>query len=62
MTLYAICHFIIVGKQQFLDNLAAKRVHPAFLSDIEPLLAEGVDFNMDTAVGIVLDQLVNRLP
>ena len=52
----------IVGRRQFLDNLAAKQAHAAFLSDIDPLLAEGVGFDMETAVGLVRDQLVTKLP
>ena len=50
-----------VSRQEFLDNLAAKREHPGFLSDIEPLVVEGVGFDPPTASAVVEKELVMRL-
>ena len=46
----------------YLDNLTSKITHPGFLSDLSPLLAEGVeDYDPDKAFAIVRDRLVSNL-
>ena len=51
-----------VNRQQFVENLAAKREHPGFLSDIVPLLAESVAFDVTTAAELVEEYLLSMLP
>jgi hypothetical protein len=43
-------------------NLATKRSHPLFRSDLSPLLAPGATFDVDAALDRVLDELVALLP
>jgi predicted nucleotidyltransferase component of viral defense system len=43
-------------------NLAAKRSHPLFRSDLSPLLAPGATFDVDAALDRVLAELVALLP
>jgi len=50
-----------VSRQEFRDNLVAKREHPGFLSDIETLVVEGVEFDATGAAAVVEEELVMRL-
>jgi predicted nucleotidyltransferase component of viral defense system len=50
------------SRAQLEENLAAKRNDPRFVSDIEPLLRPGTDWDLDIAMGAVLDNLVALLP
>lgn len=43
-------------------NLAAKRSHPLFRSDLSPLLAPGTAFDVDRALDRVVAELVTHLP
>lgn len=51
-----------VSRQSFIDNLTPKLSHPGFLSDIEPLLVEGTEFDMSDGHAVVKDLLLDRLP
>jgi predicted nucleotidyltransferase component of viral defense system len=52
-----------VSRAEFEQNLAAKRVDPAFLRDVTPLLALGsADWSGAEALDRVLDEFVARLP
>lgn len=50
------------SRAQIEENLAAKRNDPRFISDIEPLLRPGTDWDLDTAMDAVLANLVARMP
>jgi predicted nucleotidyltransferase component of viral defense system len=50
------------SRAQFEANLAAKRKDARFISDIEPLLSPGTDWDLDTAMDTVLRKLVSKLP
>jgi predicted nucleotidyltransferase component of viral defense system len=50
-----------ISRQEFMENLATKRVHPGFLSDVGPLLVPEANFDMGSAVDIVESELVSRL-
>ncbi len=50
-----------VTRAQFEENLAAKRTHPDFRDDVQPLLRPGLAWDVDAAVESVLEQLVTRL-
>ena len=50
------------SRAQVEENLAAKRKDARFASDIEPLLRPGTDWDVDTAMGTVLRELVSKLP
>jgi len=50
-----------ISQAEFLESLAAKREHPGFLGDIEPLLVPGVDFDAESAMELVEELLVTRL-
>jgi predicted nucleotidyltransferase component of viral defense system len=51
-----------ITKAAMTANLAAKRSHPLFRSDLSPLLAAGARFDVDTALDQVLAELVALLP
>lgn len=51
-----------ITKAAMTANLAAKRSHPLFRSDLSPLLAPGTAFDVDTALDRVLTELVALLP
>lgn len=51
-----------ITKAAMAANLAAKRSHPLFRSDLAPLLAPGATFHVDTALDRVLAELVALLP
>lgn len=51
-----------VTRAQFEQTLAGKLRDRQFRTDIEPLLAAGHVFDVDTAARTVLDELVTRLP
>ncbi len=50
-----------VSRAQFEKNLAGKREDSAFLGDIAPLLAAGVEYDSVTALTVVQDTLIKRL-
>ena len=47
-----------IAKAAMTANLAAKRSHPLFRSDLSPLLAPGATFDVDQALDQVLAELV----
>ena len=47
-----------VSRQEYLDNLTAKMVHPGFASDVAPLLVEGKDFGMNDGFSVVKNMLL----
>jgi len=51
-----------VSRAQFEANLAAKAKDRAFIEDIEPLLAPGVEWDFETALRTVSENLVEKLP
>lgn len=51
-----------ITKAAMATNLAAKRSHPLFRSDLSPLLAPGAQFDVDRALDRVLAELVALLP
>jgi predicted nucleotidyltransferase component of viral defense system len=51
-----------VSRAQFEKNLHEKRNDAAFLNDIVPLLASGIDYDADGAMDVVLKTLIQRLP
>ncbi len=51
-----------VSRAQFEQNLEAKRSDARFVSDIEPLLRPGSNWDVDTAMDVVLAEFVSRLP
>ena len=51
-----------VSRAQFEENLAGKRSQPDFYDDVRPLLRSGVSWDADTAMDVVLRNLVARLP
>lgn len=51
-----------VSRAQFEANLAAKEEDPAFLEDVAPLLARGVDYDPVAALDTVKTKLITRLP
>jgi predicted nucleotidyltransferase component of viral defense system len=50
------------SRAQFEENLAAKRTDTRFISDIEPLLPSSAAWDVDTAMDLVLAELVSRIP
>ncbi len=50
------------SRAQFEKNLAGKREDPAFLGDIAPLLAAGVEYDSAAALTVVQDTLIQRFP
>jgi predicted nucleotidyltransferase component of viral defense system len=50
------------SRAQVEENLAAKRKDARFVSDIAPLLRPGGDWDVNSAMEMVLDQLVSKLP
>jgi predicted nucleotidyltransferase component of viral defense system len=51
-----------VGPAEYLNNMAAKISHPAFLSDLQPLLAEGAEqYDPQRAFVEVRDHLLSHL-
>ncbi len=51
-----------VSRAEFEANLHLKLKDRAFICDIEPLLAHGIDWNQESAVQYVFDSLLTRLP
>ena len=51
-----------VSRAQFEKNLHQKRSDAAFLNDIAPLLASGIDYDANGAMDVVLKTLIQRLP
>jgi predicted nucleotidyltransferase component of viral defense system len=51
-----------VTRAQFEANLNAKRDDPAFRADVAPMLRAGIDWDFDTAMQCVLEQLIAHLP
>lgn len=50
-----------VSQKMFIENLTAKKEHPGFQSDIDPLLISGTNFDMNLAMDIVESQLLAKL-
>jgi predicted nucleotidyltransferase component of viral defense system len=51
-----------VSRAEFEANLAGKMKDQAFLGDIEPLIAAGVDYSPSEAAKLVGDELISKLP
>ena len=51
-----------VTRAQFEANLAQKRKQPDFRDDVSPFLRPGLSWDFDTAMDVVLDSLVARMP
>lgn len=51
-----------VNREAYKLNLAAKMQHPQFLSDLTPLLAEGVSWIPTEAYQSVSERFISRLP
>lgn len=52
-----------VSRAEFEQNLAAKRVDPAFLRDVPPLLAlDSAYWSGDAALDRVMSELISRIP
>jgi predicted nucleotidyltransferase component of viral defense system len=52
----------VVSRAQFEKNLYEKRVDAAFLQDMTPLLAVGVEYHANKAMDLVLKSLIELLP
>lgn len=50
-----------VSRQEFLQNLADKRRHPAFTADLGDLLPVGSDYDLQAGFALVEQELVSRL-
>jgi predicted nucleotidyltransferase component of viral defense system len=50
-----------VSRKEYEENLFLKMKHRGFLSDVDPLLAAGVDFNMEEAYRLIKDEVLSRL-
>jgi len=50
------------SRAQVEENLAAKRHDARFVSDIEPLLRPGTDWDANKAMDVVLQDFVSKLP
>ncbi|HVE43944.1 MAG TPA: nucleotidyl transferase AbiEii/AbiGii toxin family protein [Gammaproteobacteria bacterium] len=59
---YCISDDYHFSRDEFLQNLALKRNHEAFRSDMYALLPVGLKWNFDEAYQFVLEHLINRLP
>ena len=51
-----------ITRAEFEMNLCAKANDPAFLNDLSPLLAEGIQYDPAEAVAHVIEALIQRLP
>jgi len=51
-----------VTRTQFEANLAEKMADDAFLGDVPPLLASGIDYDPHRALELVQSNLISRLP
>ncbi len=51
-----------MSRAEFEANLTAKLDDPEFISDLDPLLAPGTDWDMDQATRYVREQLLAQLP
>ena len=54
-------HGTIILPKQFEENISNKMADPTFLSDIVPLLAEGVSWNENDAWQTLTNELLSRL-
>jgi predicted nucleotidyltransferase component of viral defense system len=51
-----------VSRAEFEANLAAKLLNPLFAQDLAPLLAPGIDWNLEEAGRQIHEALLSRLP
>lgn len=51
----------VISQKLFMENMAAKKEHPGFQSDVDPLLVPGTGFDMGSAIDIVESQLLAKL-
>ncbi len=51
-----------ISRAMMEKNLHSKFADPDFLTDIEPLLAPGIEWNPESAANYVMNELVSRLP
>lgn len=51
-----------VSRAQFEANLAEKSENRTFHDDIQPLFAPGTDYDPQTALAVVMERLVSKLP
>jgi len=51
-----------VTRAEFEKNLHEKMAAPVFLGDVGPLVAPGVEWNMEDVARHVLEKMVSRIP
>ena len=51
-----------ISRAQFERNLREKQQDSGILNDIAPLIASGIDYNPRSAIDVVLQTLIQRLP
>jgi hypothetical protein len=51
-----------ITRAEFERNLSAKARDRAFLGEVKPMLAPGVDYDPDAALDLVRRDLIERLP
>ncbi len=51
-----------ISKNEFLKNLALKRSHPDFISDMNALLPTELNWNFEESYQFVIDNVISRLP
>jgi predicted nucleotidyltransferase component of viral defense system len=51
-----------ISRAEFEANLSAKLLDPIFIQDLSPLLAPGIDWSLDEAVGKIRQALISKLP
>jgi hypothetical protein len=50
-----------VNRQEYLDNLKKKMKHPGFLSDLEPLAAPDLDYDIHKAYSLVMEKIITKI-
>lgn len=58
---YNAHHSTVIHRSHFETNLSEKMTNPNFLTDIQPLLAEGTTWNENDAWEAVNEELISRL-
>ncbi len=51
-----------ISRAEFEANLSAKLLDPVFMQDLSPLLAPGIDWNLEEAGGLIHQALISKLP
>ena len=50
-----------VSRQDYLDNLDKKMHHPGFLSDLEPLAAPYIDYDIHKAHSLITEKIIAKI-